>query len=124
MGVLNKWDAEAVPGVEHTTIAVSGAKGWRTVDLRRFAAKGMTLLGRTEAFRDGKLMFAGDLATSLAKGDADYLALLDEADAYVARNGLDLPEEPEARIILPDPLCVSEPILELDLADARIGSIV
>ena len=25
LGVLNKWDAEATPGVEHTTIAVSGA---------------------------------------------------------------------------------------------------
>ena len=29
--------------------------------------------------------------------------VLDEADAYVARNGLDLPEEPEARRIEPDP---------------------
>jgi len=124
LGVLNKWDAEAVPGVEHTTIAVSGAKGGQTVDLRRFAAKGMTLLGRTDAFRDGKLMLAADLARSLAKGDADYLALLDEADAYVARNGLDLPEEAEARDILPDPKCVRVPILELDLAEAGITSII
>lgn len=124
LGVLNKWDAEAVPGVEHTTIAVSGANGGRTVDLRRFAARGMTLLGRTEGFRDGRLVLADDLARNLAKGDADYLALLDEADAYVARNGLDLPEEPEARRILPDPNCVKEPILELDLAGAGITSIV
>lgn len=124
LGVLNKWDAEAVPGVEHTTIAVSGAKGGHTVDLRRFAAKGMTLLGRTKAFRDGKLVFSDDLAANLAKGDADYLALLEEADAYVARNGLDLPEEPEARAILPDPPCVTEPILELDLAEAGIASII
>jgi putative flavoprotein involved in K+ transport len=124
LGVLNKWDAEAVPGVEHTTIAVSGAKGGQTVDLRRFAARGVTLLGRTEGFRDGKLVLAADLAHNLAKGDADYLAMLDEADAYVERNGLDLPEEPEARSILPDPACVSEPILELDLAQAGIDSIV
>ena len=124
LGVLNKWDAEAVPGVEHTTIAVSGAKGGETVDLRRLAAKGMILLGRTEAFRNGRLVFADDLARNLAKGDADYLALLDEADAFVARNGLDLPEEPEARNILPDPNCVSEPILELDLAEAGIASII
>jgi putative flavoprotein involved in K+ transport len=124
LGVLNKWDAEAVPGVEHTTIAVSGANGGKTVDLRRFVAGGMTLVGRTEAFRDGKLILAPDLARNLAKGDADYLALLDEADAYVARNGLDLPEEPDARTILPDPQCVTEPILELDLAEAGITSIV
>lgn len=124
LGVLDKWDAEAVPGVEHTTIAVSGAKGGRTVDLRRFAAKGMTLLGRTQAFRDGRLIFAPDLAGNLAKGDADYLALLEEADAFVARNGLDLPEEPEARDILPDPPCVREPILALDLAAEGITAIV
>ena len=124
LGVLSKWDAKAVPGVEHITIAVSGANGGQTVDLRRFAANGMTLLGRTEAFRDGKLLLADDLARNLAKGDADYLALLDEADAYVARNGLDLPEEPEARDIPPDPQCVSEPITELDLGEAGITSII
>ena len=124
LGVLNKWDAEAVPGVEHTTIAVSGAHGGRTVDLRRFAAAGMILLGRTEAYRDGKLLLAPDLVRNLAKGDADYLAVLDEADAYVARNGLDLPEEPQARVMLPDPACVSEPIRELDLASAGITTVI
>lgn len=124
LGVLNKWDAEAVPDVEHTTIAVSGAHGGRTVDLRRFAAGGMTLLGRAAQFRDGRLVLAPDLAQNLARGDADYLALLDEADAYVARNGLDLPEEPEARKILPDPRCVAEPVLALDLDAAGIASIV
>lgn len=124
LGVLNKWDAEAVPGVEHTTIAVSGAHGGRTVDLRRFAANGMTLLGRTQAWQDGRLELADDLARNLAKGDADYLAVLDEADAYVVRNGLDLPEEPQARVIPPDPPCVSDPIRTLDLAAAGITSVI
>ena len=124
LGVLNKWDAEAVPGVEHTTIAVSGAHGGRTVDFRRFAADGIILLGRTEAWHDGRIALAPDLARNLAKGDADYLALLDEADAYVARNGLDLPEEPAAREIPPDPACVREPIRELDLAAAGITTVI
>lgn len=124
LGVLNKWDAEATPGVAHTTIAVSGAHGGRTVDLRRFAAGGMILLGRAEAFRDGRLMLADDLARNLAQGDADHLAVLDEADAYVARNGLDLPQEPEARAIPPDPPCVRAPIRELDLAAAGIAAVI
>lgn len=124
LGVLNKWDAEAVPGVEHTTIAVSGAHGGHTIDLRRFAARGMTLLGRTEAWKDGRLVLAPDLAPNIAKGDRDYLAVLDEADAYVARNGIDLPEEPEARVMLPDPDCVRDPILSLDLAAEGITTIV
>ena len=50
--------------------------------------------------------------------------MLDSADAYIDRNGLDFPEEPEARNILPDPECVTNPILELDLAEAGVTSIV
>ncbi|AQS85304.1 MAG: NAD(P)/FAD-dependent oxidoreductase [Acetobacter aceti] len=124
LGVLNKWDAEATPGVEHTTIAVSGANGGHTVDFRRFASEGMTLLGRTENFSDGKLTFAPDLAENIAKGDANYLSLLGEADAYVTRNGLDLPEEPSARDFLPEPECVKHPQLELDLKKAGITTII
>lgn len=125
LGVLGKWDAEATaPGTEHVTISVSGANGGRTVDFRKLAARGMTLVGRTTAYHHGKLSFAPDLAGNLAKGDANYLSVLDEADAYVARNGLDLPEEPEAREIGPDPHCVTDPIVELDLAEAGMGSII
>ena len=49
LGVLGKWDAETpAPGTEHVTIAVSGAHGGQTIDFRRLAARGMTLVGRTE----------------------------------------------------------------------------
>jgi putative flavoprotein involved in K+ transport len=125
LGVLGKWDAETPPqGTEHVTIAVSGAYGGQTVDFRRFAERGMTLVGRTERFRDGVMQFAPDLAANIAQGDANYLSVLDEADAFVARNGLDLVEEPEARKIGPDPRCVTEPILDLNLAKAGITAIV
>jgi putative flavoprotein involved in K+ transport len=125
LGVLGKWDAAAPPeGREHVTIAVSGANGGKTVDFRQFADRGMTLVGRAERFRDGVMHFAPDLARNVAQGDANYLSLLDEADAYVTRNGLDLPEEPEARRIGPDPPCMTEPILELNLAEAGIASII
>ncbi|MDH3703581.1 MAG: NAD(P)/FAD-dependent oxidoreductase [Alphaproteobacteria bacterium] len=125
LGVLGKWDIQAVdPGVEHVTIAVSGADGGHTVDFRRLAAKGITLLGLTKSFKDSVLTFAPDLADNIAKGDANYLSLLDEADAYVTRNSLDLPDEPDARTIEPDPPCVTDPILALDLAEAGITAIV
>ena len=95
LGVLGKWEAATPPaGAEHVTIAVSGADGGRTVDFRDLAAQGITLLGSTKSFGDGCVRFAADLRGNIAAGDASYLSLLDEADAYVARNGLDLPEEP------------------------------
>ena len=125
LGVLGKWDLEAPgPNTEHVTIAVSGVDGGQTVDFRGLADAGMILVGLTEAHKDGTLIFAGDLADNLARGDANYLSLLDEADAYVASNGLDLPEEPEARKIGPDPACVTNPIRELNLAKAGVTSIV
>lgn len=110
--------------MEHVTIAVSGAHGGRTVDFRDLAARGITLVGRTRAYEDGALRFAPDLAANVAKGDANYLSILDEADAYVAREGLDLPEEPEAREIGADPACVTDPLASLDLRQAGVGAIV
>lgn len=125
LGVLGKWDAAAVePGMEHVTISVSGAHGGETVDFRRLAAEGMTLVGRTESYDDGVMRFATDLADNVARGDANYLSVLDEADAYAARNGLDFPEEPGARNVEPDPECVTNPILELPLAENGISSII
>jgi putative flavoprotein involved in K+ transport len=124
LGVLNRWDAESPPDTDHVTIAVSGAGGGKTVDFRRFAAEGMTLVGRTKGFDGGVMRFAPDLAANLARGDGDYLALLDAADAWVARNGVDLPPEPEARVIGPDPDCVTNPILSLDLGREGISTIL
>ena len=125
LGVLGMWDAKTTrPGMEHVTIAVSGAHGGNTVDFRRFAARGMTLVGRAGPFEDGVMRIAGDLAHNIAGGDAHYLSMLDAADAYVAGNDLDLPEEPDARRIEPLPACVTEPVRELNLADAGITSII
>ena len=78
----------------------------------------------TESYGNGIIRFAPDLARNIARGDANLMALLDEADAYVARNGLDLPEEPDARKLEPDPACVRDPILECDLAKAGVTSII
>jgi putative flavoprotein involved in K+ transport len=125
LGVLGKWDAETrEAGKEHVTIAVSGARGGHTVDFRRLAAQGMTLVGLTRSYDNGTVAFAPDLADNIARGDAGYLSLLDEADAYAARNGLELPEEPQARQIDPDPECVTNPIIELNLQQAGVTSII
>lgn len=124
LGVLGKWEAQTPPaGAEHVTIAVSGAHG-RTIDFRELADTGITLVGRAEAYDDGVMRFAPDLARNIARGDENYLALLDEADAYVERHGLDLPEEPAARSLGPAPDCVTNPVRELDLAAAGITTIL
>ena len=125
LGVLGKWDLNAPsPGTEHVTIAVSGAHGGSTVDFRRLGGQGMNLVGRTESFVDGVMHFAGDLVGNISSGDANYLSVLDEADAYIELNGLDLPEEPEARHFVADPACVTTPLRDLNLSDAGVTTII
>lgn len=125
LGVLGHWDARTrSPGMEHVTIAVSGAHGGITVDFRKFAARGMTLVGRIGAYNDGVLTVAPDLARNIAAGDKNYLSVLDEADAYATAHNLDLPPEPQARVFGANPSCVTDPILSLDLAKEGITSIV
>ncbi|APX22626.1 MAG: FAD-dependent oxidoreductase [Rhodobacteraceae bacterium] len=125
LGVLGKWDIAApAPGTEHVTIAVSGANGGRTMDFRQLAGEGITLVGRTEASDGRTVRFAPDLARNIRAGDDSYLRMLDEADAHVSRNGLDLSEEPEARRLSPDPACMTEPLESLDLEAAEIRTII
>lgn len=125
LGALGHWEAKTrEPGMEHVTISVSGANGGHTVDFRRLARSGMTLVGRAQVFKDGVMQFAPDLAANIARGDANYLSVLDTADAYIASKSLDFPQEPGAREIDADPDCVINPILQLNLAEAGVTSIV
>jgi len=125
LGVLGEWDTKVLaPGTEHVTIAVSGAGGGHTVDFRQLAGRGVTLLGTAGAYQDGVLQILPNLARNIAFGDANYLSMLNAADAYVSRMGLDLPEEPAAHQLDPDPPCVANPALALDLAAAGITAII
>ncbi|MEO6783203.1 MAG: NAD(P)-binding domain-containing protein [Bradyrhizobium sp.] len=104
--------------------AITGAYGGHTIDFRRFAADGVTLLGRAEAMHDGVMRFAPDVADSLANGDAIYATFLDMADDHVKRHSLEMPDDPAARETLPDPPCLVEPLRRLDFRDAGIGAVI
>ncbi|MFE3836180.1 flavin-containing monooxygenase [Pseudogemmobacter sonorensis] len=125
LGVLGKWDEiTTTPKKKHVAFAVSGYDGGKTIDFRRFGHAGITILGSAESFRDGVLKLAPDLAANIAEGDRAYLDVLREADAYVERNGVDLPPEPEAWDIASDPDCIADPILELDLKAQNVTTII
>lgn len=125
LGVLGKWDEiKTQARKKHVAFAVSGYDGGKTIDFRRLGEAGVTILGSTERYADGALTFADDLSANIAEGDRAYLEVLREADAYVARNGIDLPEEPQAWEISPDPHWLAHPVRELDIRAAGIGTII
>lgn len=103
---------------------ITGAYGGHTIDFRDFAGQGITLLGRTEGAQDDALLFADDLAASLAEGDAAYAGFLDLVDQHVARERLDVPVDPAARASPASPIRLPAPIRRLDLRAADIGGVI
>lgn len=124
-GALRLFDMTAEQrGPIRVNPSITGAYGGYTIDFRRFAADGITLLGRVQAARDGVLDIAPGLAENIATGDAYYAGFLDMLDAHVQQHGLDLPDDAAARAALADPPCVTEPIRRLDLGDQDIHAVI
>ncbi|MFT3758875.1 flavin-containing monooxygenase [Thauera sp.] len=125
LGALGLWDEVRIrPKKQHVAFAVSGYEGGKTVDFRRLAHTGIQLVGITRSYRDGVLSLEEGLAKNVADGDQAYFDVLREADAYIEENGLPFPPEPLAWELLPDPDCLTNPILSLDLAAAGITTII
>lgn len=125
LGALGLWDeVKTKPKKQHVAFAVSGYEGGKTVDFRRLAHMGVTLVGLTKAYKDGVIEFEEGLARNVAEGDQAYFDVLREADAYIEQNGLPFAPEPEAWELLPDPDCLKEPIMSLDLAKAGITTVL
>jgi putative flavoprotein involved in K+ transport len=102
----------------------TGAYGGHTIDFRDYARQGMTLLGHAEAATREAMTFAADLADNLAHGDAGYLAFLDFVDAHITRTGMRLEEDPAARVIMPTPAAMHDPIRRLDFRADGIGTVI
>ncbi|WP_297427866.1 NAD(P)/FAD-dependent oxidoreductase [uncultured Acinetobacter sp.] len=124
LGVLGGWDFMRSDTGPLKGFAVSGAHGGINVDFRVLAQQGITLLGSTQSFAGQVVEFKDNLKHNLDEADSALLAFYNEADAYIKNNGLDLPAEPQARQLLPDPECVTQPILTLDLAAQNISSVI
>ncbi|NWC95943.1 MULTISPECIES: NAD(P)/FAD-dependent oxidoreductase [unclassified Pseudomonas] len=125
LGALGLWDEVKIqPKKKHVAFAVSGYEGGKTVDFRRLAHLGITLVGVTRSWEDGVMEFEPGLAANVAEGDRAYFDVLRDADAYIEQNGLPFAPEPEAWALLEDPECLVNPLLSLDLAAAGVTTIL
>jgi putative flavoprotein involved in K+ transport len=115
---------EMLPSPEARFVAnphVSGAGGGHDLNLHQFARDGIVLLGHLRGADDGKLGLAPDLHDGLAKADQFETQALGLIDGYIARNGLDAPQD--RRVALRDGY--GQPVItELDVRAAGITSVI
>jgi len=100
---------------------ISGVGGGHTLNLHQFARDGVTLLGRLQDVRDGKVFLAPNLKETLAKVDQFEVDMLKMIDGFIAKTGMGAPPEtlPELRDGYE-----AEVIAELDLKAAGIASVI
>ncbi|HEY1818791.1 MAG TPA: MSMEG_0569 family flavin-dependent oxidoreductase [Trebonia sp.] len=101
---------------------VTGRDGGHDIDLRAFAAAGMTLHGRlTGTSTAGTATFTADLEGNLDAADAVSESIKDSIDAYIAGEGISAPDEPRYTPPWTPPRDGSDP---LDLRAEGIAAVV
>jgi putative flavoprotein involved in K+ transport len=117
---------ELPPGVRtgQSNPQLTGGDGGHDISGHTLAREGVRLLGRLQEVRDGRAVFAADLAANLAWGDEQARSWLQAIDDLIAQQGLEAPHED-----WPDDLLTSEDhsyevLTELDLADAGISTVI
>ncbi|HTP28139.1 MAG TPA: MSMEG_0570 family nitrogen starvation response protein, partial [Anaeromyxobacteraceae bacterium] len=80
---------------DHTNHYVTGRDGGRDIDLRRLALQGMRLYGPLRSITAERFEFAPGLRENLDGADAVYRRINCSIDAYVEKEGIDAPVEPE-----------------------------
>jgi len=103
---------------------ITGAYGGHTVDLRQYAADGVTLLGHLSGASNGVLQFTSDIAENIRQGDLTYRMFLTMADAHVASAGLDMPTDPPAHQELSDPHDFAAAPSQLDLRAEGVNAVI
>jgi putative flavoprotein involved in K+ transport len=123
IGALDQTLDERPDARDRPNPLVTGVAGGHEIDLRDYAAAGVTLLGHLRSVTASRLHLADDLEPLLAAGDESVGVFTRAVDAYIARTGLAVPPEPP-RPIPPARGAPAAPIRELDLAASGITSVV
>ena len=120
-GVTIDQHPDPVKAMTQTNHYMSGRDGGKEIDLRRFhVEQGVELYGSLADMDGGRVSFLPDLAKNLDDADRSYVGIRTQIDAYIAREGIDAPEEPPfEKLWEPD-----EERTEIDLEEAGITSVL
>jgi putative flavoprotein involved in K+ transport len=111
---------EARQDRHHSSAQLTGRAG-RDVDLGTLRRAGVTLVGRLVDIDGARARFAGDLPRDAADADDRLARLLSRIDEHIATAERDRAHAPGTR---PPRVRPGDPLRELDLAAAGIGTIV
>jgi putative flavoprotein involved in K+ transport len=96
--------------------------GGRHLDLRVLVSHGVVPHGRLVGIDGSRAVFADDLAASMAGGEDHARRFRERVDRFVARAGLDAPDDADPPVGLPR--WTHEPGTELGLGRTGIGSVI
>ena len=103
---------------------LTGSDGGHDINAHTLARQGVRLLGRLQGIRDGKAVFASDLAENLAWSDEQARTLLRAIDDLIAQQGLEAPAEDWPHDLTAPAESVHEAPTALDLAQAGISTVI
>ena len=99
---------------------MSGRDGGHEIDLRRFAKEGLQLYGTVADMDGAAIRFLPDLEQNLDEADKSYVGIRNMIDDFIARAGIDAPEEPPfEKVWRPE-----HEVTEIDAASEGITSIL
>jgi putative flavoprotein involved in K+ transport len=112
---------DPIKALTQTNHYMSGRDGGKEIDLRRFVVEdGISLYGSLANMDRNRLSFLPDLEKNLDDADRSYCGIRDQIDAYIAREGIDAPEEPPfQKVWRPE-----AEVTEIDAEELNITSVV
>ncbi|NDV50306.1 MSMEG_0569 family flavin-dependent oxidoreductase [Salipiger sp. PrR003] len=112
---------DPVKALTQTNHYMSGRDGGKEIDLRRFhVEQGVELYGSLADMDGTTVKFLPDLTKNLDDADRSYVGIRTQIDAYIAREGIDAPEEPTFEKLWKP----QAERTEIDLAEAGITSVL
>ena len=113
-------DVERARGVP--SLQLAGFPDRRTLDLNTLADSGVRLAGRLATLRDGRALFSGSLANTIALSDLKMNRMLARIDAWIDSRGLHDAVPPAER---PEPTRTPRtPRLSMDLRRENIATVI
>lgn len=111
---------DPVHAMTKTNHYMSGRDGGHEINLRQFALDGVGLYGSVSGMSGQTIQFLPDLEANLDDADDSYVGIRNAIDKYIAKEGIDAPEEkPFEKVWKPE-----REITEINAADEGITSIL